>query len=135
MDIMRKIRSDNLDRLAALPKYGSKAALSRALGYSTPSFLSQITGDSPTARPFSETTAREIEVKLDLPRGWMDVDRSKGPDSAITVSSVTECIQRISKIADEMGVALPPRKFTTIVEMAIERNEDEFIRRLLSLVS
>lgn len=134
METIKRIRIENLQRLAADPKWGSKAALSRALGYDTPSFLSQITSKSESARPFSETVARTIEQRLGLQEGWLDVDRSR--TSALTPADVSACMQRIGRIATAEKIDLPAAKFSTLVELVIERgdlDDETFIRKLLLL--
>lgn len=78
MQTIDEIRRDRLELL--IQKHGSIAALNELLGYErTDSRLSQIrtqakrsSGGKP--RAMGDDTARYIEDKLQLPRGWMDTN-------------------------------------------------------------
>ena len=135
MDV-RKIRVDNLNLLASMKEYGgNKASLARTLGYTTPSYLSQLTSDTKNSRPFTEQVARDIEAKLRLPSGWMDVDR-KSQAAATSGEAVSEMMTKLSDMCEKAGVALSPKKFTALVELAMSKPGDEaFLRRLISLVT
>lgn len=64
-------RRQNLRTLAA--QRDGVTGLAKRLGYSGPSYLSQMIGPQHN-RPISERTARHIEAELDLPAGWLDQD-------------------------------------------------------------
>jgi plasmid maintenance system antidote protein VapI len=66
---LRKVRIANLQVLAE--HFGSGADLARRLGV-TASYVTQLCGPTPT-RGITEDTAREIEEKLGLKSGWMDI--------------------------------------------------------------
>lgn len=70
MKEMSEIRLTNLKRIAN--KYESQRELSDALDL-TPAYLNHLmTG----YRNIGEKTARKIEARLDLPRGWLDIARN-----------------------------------------------------------
>lgn len=75
MTKMSDIRLRNLRRL--LDQAGGAIHLAPTLGYSNPSYLSQLAGPNPT-RTISERTARTIEQKLGLPEGCMDGELPAG---------------------------------------------------------
>ena len=66
-----KTRRKNLQQLSLL--YGNLSDLARLLGVSVAA-VSQIAGSNPV-RAISERTAREIETKLGLTPGYLDLDR------------------------------------------------------------
>jgi hypothetical protein len=66
------IRRDNLR--AYLRDNGGATSVSKQLGHTNASTLSQITGANAT-RLLGEKAAREYDQKLSLPVGWFDVQR------------------------------------------------------------
>jgi hypothetical protein len=68
-DVLQGYRRCNIRHLIA--KFGGQTELSKALGYATSTYLTQMVGPSPI-RGISETNAREYEEKLGLPVGALD---------------------------------------------------------------
>jgi hypothetical protein len=66
-----RVRLENLRRIISANFNGNKAALARALDNDR-SFIVQLAGDNPT-RVIGEKLARDIEVKLGLVSGWLDM--------------------------------------------------------------
>jgi hypothetical protein len=64
-------RRNNLRAIAA--QRGGVTGLAKPLGYSGPSYLSQMIGPQHN-RPITEGTARHIEQALGLAIGWLDQD-------------------------------------------------------------
>lgn len=86
MRTIEEIRLENLRLLVA--QYGDAASLSRAVGKAAAQ-LSQWLNRTPSAetglpRTIASKTAREIELKLQLPRGWFD-----NPREALDAASLT----------------------------------------------
>lgn len=69
------VRRHNL--LLLVDQHHGRKQLGMALGYSNGSYISQLLG-TPPKRPLTETTARNIETKLKLSPGWMDMVRTAG---------------------------------------------------------
>lgn len=68
-EILQGYRRFHLRRLIA--EHGGQTELSKALGYHTSTFLTQMVGPTPI-RTISEKTARQYEVKLGLPNLTLD---------------------------------------------------------------
>lgn len=66
---------------AIIEKQGGVSKLSRQMGYSNPSFLSQMAGPKPT-REITEKSARKLEAAMDLPMGALDRDETVFPGDA-----------------------------------------------------
>ncbi len=64
-----RVRLDNMRLLCR--QYGSAAEVARTLGV-TPAHLTHITGET-VRRTIGEKQARDIEVKLGLHEGWLDM--------------------------------------------------------------
>lgn len=63
---------------AIIEKQGGVSKLARAMGYSNPSFLSQMAGPKPT-REITEKSARKLETAMGLPTGALDHDETVYP--------------------------------------------------------
>jgi hypothetical protein len=68
------VRRHNL--LLLVDQHHGRKQLGEALGYSNGSYISQLLG-TPPKRPLTETTARNIEAKLGLACGWLDMVRAQ----------------------------------------------------------
>ncbi len=68
---LHKTRIGNMRALVA--NFGSHAELARRLAVS-PEYIFQLCGVNPV-RSISEKTARDVEEKLALTAGWLDIDR------------------------------------------------------------
>ena len=66
-----KLAETRRTNLRALAEIHGSAKLSVLLGYRQPSFLSQMIGPNPT-REVTEKSARDYEVKMGLPDGYLD---------------------------------------------------------------
>lgn len=63
---------------AIIEKQGGVSKLARLMGYSNPSFLSQMAGPKPT-REITEKSARKLETAMGLPPGALDRDETVYP--------------------------------------------------------
>lgn len=70
---VNELRRKNLRALIA--KHGGVSKLARDMGYSNPSFLSQMAGPKPT-REITEKSARKLEQAIGLVSGALDRDLS-----------------------------------------------------------
>lgn len=127
------IRRKNLRAL--IRQHEGATNLAKLLGYSSPSYLSQMVGPAKT-RPVTEKVARQIENRLRMPSGWLDKVHS---DYATTVdeNSVSETIVLVGQLLSDSKVKTTPRQFAELVALAQERGglDETYIRRLISLLN
>lgn len=143
---MTDIRQVNLKKLIA--QHGGASALSRKLGYTNPSFLSQMVGPKPL-RKVSEKTARSFEAKLGMPTGWLDTKhgavqsqsedvvkpRGAQNDTAMSKDTLIDVIRAVGRLCEAEGMNLPPARFAEIVAFAILHESDEMnLRDVLRLL-
>lgn len=93
-------RRENLRRL--IEQWDGPSNLANKLGYTNASFLVQMAGPNPI-RDVSERTARKIEGKLDLPRGYLD----RKPAGGKTEVSTELVRQRIKHLVEQGGIVEP----------------------------
>lgn len=124
-------------------QWGGPLPLSKKLGYSNASFVSQMSGPHPT-REVTEKTARKIEELLGLPVGWMDTEHREKPSvvapTPIDVSLVARIVRVVAQTAEDGGVALTPDKMGDVVALVYgdaERRggdiDNAFLNRVLRL--
>lgn len=107
----------------AVEKVGGVSKASKLLGYTNPSFLSQMIGPNPT-REITEKTARKFEEKLQLSRGALDGTPSAGAPIAplttgdSTADLVAEVIRLVGNVCNSEGVQPPVDKFSEVVALA-----------------
>lgn len=112
------VRRDNLRALIA--EHGA-SNLASQLGYTNPSFLSQMAGPRPI-RDITEKTARRFEAKLGLPKGYLDrTDKpvQQSTHAPLDVPLTTEVITLVGRVLNDEGVTLPPLKLAELVNLAI----------------
>lgn len=76
MEDLKKIRLENLHRLLNQRFKGVKAEFARAIGKDKNQARFILNPEKPGGRWLGERQAREIEEKLQLPRAWLDSDKS-----------------------------------------------------------
>lgn len=143
-----EVRRANIRGLIAAR--GGLTKLSKDMGYSNPSFLSQMTGPAPS-REISEKTARKIEKTLALAPGYLDTTheeksaprtsqapaRGSGDEIAALAADVIRLVGRAC--ADE-AVSLGPDKFSDVVALVLadsfERGkpQPERVKQMLRLL-
>ena len=139
-----KTRKENLKLL--IEKWGGVTSLSKKLGHSTPSYLSQLTGPH-ASRDITERSARKIEAALDLKPGWLDADHSAAvhrptgeAKSDIDPDRLAECIEMVGALCEALGVRVNPIKFSDLVTLAYQdtRSAEErrlYLQRIIKLMS
>jgi hypothetical protein len=112
-----EVRRDNLRKI--IPQWGGAVALAIKLGHAGAAFVTQMAGPNPT-REISEKQARKIESRLDLPRGWLDMNHNV-EDSNIVIgldeNRLEISIMEVIKACRDRGVVLSPEKLAKVVRM------------------
>lgn len=129
------LRRENLRAL--IGERGGLTDLSNKLGYSNPSFLSQMAGPNPT-REITERTARKIEQTLRMEPGVLDrpvayADRQQGGN----VQLVADALRLVGKVCEAEGVNLGPAKLTELAALVLEDGgppRPERVQRLVALL-
>lgn len=101
---------------ALVEKWGGASSLAKKLTHSGPSYLSQmLTG----VRPITEKTARQIETRLELPRGWLDQDHSASDHAAqdIDQALITKVIVAVGTALEANGKHVTPARFADMVAL------------------
>lgn len=143
------IRKVNLRALVA--KYEGPSALSKKLGYSNGSYISQMIGPRPI-RPLNEKTCRKIELKLGLPARWMDQDHQGKPakggvreePATYKVGSAerldSELLRKVAQAIEDAGIPYAAGKFGDVVTMLYEeavrtggKIDEQYLVRVLRL--
>lgn len=130
------IRRDNLRRL--MEQWGGPTSLAKKLGHSNGSYIAQLAGPHPT-RDVSEKVAREIELKLGIPTGWMD-HKHKGPPGRPDTGLLIDVVATVKDAIDAAGVRAPRPKIENLVNLVYERAQEEgglntdYMRRLIELM-
>lgn len=112
-----EVRRSNLRKI--IPQWGGVVALAIKLGHSGGAFITQMAGPNPT-REISEKQARKIESRLDLSRGWLDMNHD-GDESKLAIGlderRLEICIAEVMKACEKSGVVLKPEKISKIIYM------------------
>ena len=130
-----QIRRQNLRSLAR--QWGGPTSLSRKLGHSNGSYLAQLMGPHPT-REVSEKVAREVEVKLGLPLGWLDKENpvTAQPDD----EQLAECVKAVASCLRDKSLRPDPEKYSQLVALVYDRLrltgrvDEAFIQKLVGLL-
>lgn len=104
----------------AVEKIGGVSKASKLLGYTNPSFLSQMIGPNPT-REITEKTARKFEEKLHLAPGTLDgTTPAPGPVATgdATADLVAAVIRMVGTACNAEGVQPQVDKFSEVVALA-----------------
>lgn len=101
-------------------KRGGVSKVSKMLGYTNPSFMSQMIGPNPT-REITEKTARKFEEKLGLEHGTLDGEAAAPAPAAPSddaTALVASVIRMVGMTLEAEGVAADPDKFADVVALA-----------------
>lgn len=161
--VLSKIATIRRDNLRTLCNIHGTSALSRRLGYRSPSFLSQMVGPKP-AREVTEKSAREFEQRLEMPEGTLDregwdptmPEHPVAPQSLMPLpvatpvaadpvtanaSVVSDVIRVISAVSASEQVNVSPSKFPDVVAMSFADSmehggvpRESFIKQLIHLL-
>lgn len=119
---------------ALIHEHRGPSNLAKLLGYTSPSYLSQMAGPKPT-RQITEKVARDIERKLLLPASWLDKKPTAYPVN-VDEGRVQEVVLLVGQILQDASTTVSPEQFAGLVALAHERGLDEtYIRRLINLIN
>ena len=102
--------------------------VSKTLGYSNPSFISQMIGPKPT-REITEKSARKFEERLGLQPGELD-----GAKVDPTTQLVANTIRLVGRACAAEGVSPSPDKFADLVVLALEQGTEAHVRLMARLL-
>jgi hypothetical protein len=120
-----------------MEQWGGPTSLATKLGHANGSYVAQLCGPHPS-REVSEKTAREIEVRLTLPAGWMDHPQ-KAP-TALDTDALLEVVAVVRDILEAEGVKATKAQFAALVELTYEHqiqtgnSPAAYARRLIKLI-
>lgn len=108
----------------AMEKFGGVSKVSRAMGYSNPSYLTQIFGPNPTRSP-TEKTMRRMEEAMGLRDGELDEAPGSalprvGTASPLDAATLSRALTLVGQIVREEAAQVSPDRFATLVTMAYE---------------
>lgn len=132
MKSVHDIRRENLRRL--ILDADGPTELSRKLGHTNGSYVAQLAGPNPS-RKISETVAREIEAKLGMLEGEMDVE----PRLALKENAFHECVKLVAAAVADAGAKPAPETYATLVTLALEhaklvgKVDTGYIKRIVGL--
>ena len=133
-----EIRVANMQALAR--QRGGVTRLSEQMGYKG-TYLPQLIGPRPQ-RTISEKSARDMERRLDLPVGYLDVDRRSAgePAPAADVGDMLrKSVQAVALALAEAQAQLPPEKHGDLVVLVYDISapvgavDDKIVQRLVRL--
>ena len=137
MQSVYAIRRDNLRALVR--EWGGPTSMAKKLGHTNGSYLAQLIGPNPS-REISEKVAREIEVKLALPVGWLDQEHN-GHGRQIDDAALGECVRAVAAAIRDASLRPDPDTYATLVSLAYEhtkltgRVEEPYIQKLVRLTA
>lgn len=117
------IRRENLRRL--FREHGGASELSRKLGYTNPSFMTQVAGPNPTRR-VTDKNARRYEKELGLPEWWIDTAHDATPDvppapaAAVDTAVIADVIRLVGSVLQDEKVDLGPSRFADVAALAVQ---------------
>ena len=135
MDSVYDTRLRNLRQL--MRERGGPTSLAKALGHSNASYLAQIAGPNPR-RSIGEKAARDIEAKLHLPAGSLDLT-TQPRRNPIEIELLAQCVHAVTAAATDTRRKPTPAQFAELVALVYEgarssgQLDEDFIHRLLRL--
>jgi hypothetical protein len=118
---IKAIRRNNLIELIELKFSGNKTAFARAINRPAPNIHRMLAAGKVDKRGIGETLARDIEVKLSLPRGWLD--REPGQDQQSLPQEVIPSLKDYQRQAAEYADNLTPSQRVEWFRWAQERKQ------------
>lgn len=118
-------------------QWGGPTSLAKKLGHANGSYIAQLAGPTPS-RDVSERTAREIELRLRLPVGWMDQDHPSG-GTHLNDEALADVVRAVATTIRDAGLRLTPSQYATIVQLVYQnaktfnRIDETYIQQLISL--
>ena len=133
---MQGVRRANLKVLIA--QWGGPSSLAKKLGFSGPSYLSQMLSG---LRPITEKFAIKAEQALELPQGWLSTEQGEKPKpAAVDDLMVANVVKLVGAALEDASVVIAPSKFADLVvlvyEEALRKGEPDeaFIKQLIKLL-
>lgn len=129
-------RRANLRQLVT--QWGGPTSMAKKLGHSNGSYLAQLIGPNPS-REISEKVAREVEVKLNLPAGWLDTAHSG--TGQIDDQAISDCVRAVSAALRDNKVVVSPQRRADLTALAYEharlvgRVDETYIIKLVRLTT
>jgi hypothetical protein len=130
------LRRRNLRRL--VNHAGGATALARAMGYTGPSYVSQMLGGH---RIVTEKTAAALEHAFTLPSGWMEREHELSVDPDGDMGGPGMAAVALYHAMEKEGCHLSPAQFSEVAAL-IQRDAEcrgsidhNYIHRLIKLVS
>lgn len=120
---------------ALIHQHRGASNLAKLLGYTSPSYISQMAGPKPT-RQITEKVARDIERKLLLPSGWLD-QQPTVYRVEVDERRVQEVVLLVGQLLRDTSTTVVPEQFAGLVALAHEREglDETYIRRLIHLIN
>lgn len=120
---------------ALIRQHEGATSLAKALGYTSPSYVSQMAGPHPT-RQITEKVAREIERKLLLPANWLDKEPVHYAGK-VQDDKVQQAVLLVGQLLKDSTTTVSPEQFAGLVALAYERGDldETYIRRLIHLIN
>lgn len=121
METIDEVRRENLRRL--FRQHGGASALSRKLGYSTPSFMTQTAGPNPT-RAVTSKNARRYEEVLGLPHGDDEPPQGSSAPAGVDAAVIADVIRLVGQVLQEEQIGLTPARFADVAALAVQDTLD-----------
>jgi hypothetical protein len=99
--------------------------------------VAQLAGPNPS-REVSEKVAREMETKLGLPIGWLDLEHP-GSNRPVDDETLSACVRAVAAEIRDAGLKPDPDAYANLVGLAYEhtkllgRVDEGFIQRIVRL--
>lgn len=134
---MKSVYDQRRENLRSLLKtWGGPTSLAKKLGHSNGSYIAQLIGPHPS-REISEKVARETEVKLGLPVGWLDAEH--GEPRVLDDEALGTCVRAVAAALRDAGHRATPDQLADLTALAYEhtkligRVDEGFIAKLVRL--
>ena len=137
MSKLFNVRKDNLRRLAE--EHGGAASLSKLIGYSNGSRLSQLIGTG-AIEDISEKVARSIEQTLKLPEGYLDENRGVVEKESGAAQLAVAIHVLVAELGEEAVAKIAEDKFGELCALLLHefraagKVDTKFIKRLVRVV-
>jgi hypothetical protein len=129
-------RRENLRGL--MVQWGGPTSLAKKLGHTNGSYVAQLAGPNPS-REVSEKVARDMEVKLGLPIGWLDQEHTANVRQ-VDDETLAACVRAVAAAIRDAGLKPDPDAYANLVGLVYEhskltgRVDEPFIQKLIGLI-
>lgn len=134
---MQSVYDQRRENLRSLVKtWGGPTSLAKKLGHTNGSYLAQLAGPNPS-REVSEKVAREMELALGLPVGWLDSEH--GNTRGIDDEALGTCVRAVAAALRDVGHRATPDQLADLTALAYEhtrlvgRVDETYITKLVRL--